>query len=881
MTLWDKIRTKQPLTKKDVEMPLINDEALKEIFAPSFTDLLKIKYSVGNGVFLFRDNQSLGGIVKIQPISLEAATTESKEEIFSKVNHALKTAIPTEYDNVWISQMFVAKKQNPKIVLNQIKQHCKVDNDFTKNWLNEVSEHLKDISNPNGAFIDVNTGNPWSLSQLDIYLCFYQEYKNEDKRSLEDKFKDTNEVLERLESAFQQATIGVSRVDNKEYADFLSSFLHNGTINYPNTSILNILDNDVSEIAVNKSKIKCNDGVFCFENQKHTQKRHNAYLPLEKITGDFNLGHLTAEQEDKMSILDKLQIGSIWQQTIIHLHKDAVLEILEKISNQSMGTNSDSEKNKETVILAQEKIAAGDNVYRLATGIYLSTNKIDQLDSMIRKVKSILGARGLEILSLSENPLAQEDFINFLPFNFSYKNDQKWYQKRTSLEYLSDITKLSPLYGRSQGTGSAALLKFNRGGEPLFFDPLADREKNAFGLIFGPMGSGKSAFLVDFLLQMIAVYNPRVFIIEKGDSFGLLLEHCKSLGLTTHRVAVKASSKDITLPPFADATKLITDKDNLDSDRDLLGEMLIIARLMITGGEKNEEKKFGREDSDTLSSAIKLAAQKTLDDKRKITLTEDVIFAIEELSKDNNLNPNEKERIRKMAKAMKVFIASDFDKKLFNTEGKLFPEVDITQLDVGILGNEGYQDKLAVAFIALMNNINTLAEAKQFEDRPTLILVDEAHLITTNPLLAPYVVKIAKMWRKLGAWLWLATQSLEDYTDKSKQMLSVMEWWICLSMGKQEVKEVSKFKNLTAEQEALLVSATKSKRQYTEGVVLSDRIEALFRNVPPSLSLALAMTEKDEKAQRMAIMKDKNCTELEAVYFISQEISKSRRSNAA
>ena len=48
-------------------------------------------------------------------------------------------------------------------------------------------------------------------------------------------------------------------------------------------------------------------------------------------------------------------------------------------------------------------------------------------------------------------------------------------------------------------------------------------------------------------------------------------------------------------------------------------------------------------------------------------------------------------------------------------------------------------------------------------------------------------------------------------------------------------------------------------------VVLSDNIEALFRNVPPPLFLALAMTETHEKAVRGAIMRERNCSELEAV----------------
>jgi hypothetical protein len=50
----------------------------------------------------------------------------------------------------------------------------------------------------------------------------------------------------------------------------------------------------------------------------------------------------------------------------------------------------------------------------------------------------------------------------------------------------------------------------------------------------------------------------------------------------------------------------------------------------------------------------------------------------------------------------------------------------------------------------------------------------------------------------------------------------------------------------------------------------------LFRNVPPPLSLALAMTEKHEKAARAEIMREQNCSELEAVYVIAERIAQNR-----
>ncbi len=37
------------------------------------------------------------------------------------------------------------------------------------------------------------------------------------------------------------------------------------------------------------------------------------------------------------------------------------------------------------------------------------------------------------------------------------------------------------------------------------------------------------------------------------------------------------------------------------------------------------------------------------------------------------------------------------------------------------------------------------------------------------------------MWRKLGAWFWLATQNIDDLPRAAEPMLNMIEWWICLS----------------------------------------------------------------------------------------------------
>jgi hypothetical protein len=58
--------------------------------------------------------------------------------------------------------------------------------------------------------------------------------------------------------------------------------------------------------------------------------------------------------------------------------------------------------------------------------------------------------------------------------------------------------------------------------------------------------------------------------------------------------------------------------------------------------------------------------------------------------------------------------------------------------------------------------------------------------------------------------------------------------------------------------------------------VLADQVEALFRSVPPPLTLALAMTEKHEKAERARIMRERGCSELEAVQVVAERIAAHR-----
>jgi len=177
-----------------------------------------------------------------------------------------------------------------------------------------------------------------------------------------------------------------------------------------------------------------------------------------------------------------------------------------------------------------------------------------------------------------------------------------------------------------------------------------------------------------------------------------------------------------------------------------------------------------------------------------------------------------------------------------------------------------------------MNTIQRDAERRRGAGRQSVVMIDEAHLTTTNPLLAEYLTRGSKMWRKWGLWLWLATQSLSDFPDTARKILSMAEFWFCLSLPAEEIGQVRRFRTLSEEDALLLAEARKSPGRYSEGVLLSGRPPMLFRNVPPAIAMALAQTEETEVAARMRVMEEQGLKdELEAVEVIAERIREARR----
>ena len=893
----------RPLTTADV----------KALYArpPSFTDFLPwVEYLPDSRCFLLEDGVSVGALFELTPAGTEARTPGFMAELRDAIQTAITEAIPELDDTPWILQLYVQDEPSLSDLLRQVEAYVPPgasESAYTRHFLELLMAHCARISRPGGLFEDsALTGTVWRGQVRRVRAALYRRLNPRGRvPSAVEVEAELNDVATKWTAALAAAGIRCRRGSGEDLYRWLLPWFNprpdcaEGAVEkllavapYPGDEDLPF-GADLGEVlTLSAPKSDNASATWWFDGLPHT------IVTVQGLRRVPDIGHMTAERpsgDHVFSLFDRLPEHTVMAMTITVKPQDLVRNHIGLVKRAAVGDSAEAELTREDAGAVEREMASGNKLYPLQLAFYIRGEDLADLRTNVNQLNALLLPNGLQPIAREADLLALDSYLRNMPMAYDARLDRV--SRRSRLVFSRHIANLLPLYGRSRGTGNPGLVFFNRGAEPLVFDPLhrADRKKNAHMLILGPTGAGKSALLVYLLQQMAAIHRPRIFIIEAGGSFSLLGQHFASHGLDVNQVTLNPGA-DVSLPPFTDAlrlldkdrrVKLVTDtealEENEDDDeeegdgpgRDILGEMEIAARIMITGGDEREDARMTRADRLLIRNAILLAAKSVAEQGRDQVLTRDVVAALTSIGRDTGLPEHRRNRALEMGDGMALF-CSGLAGQFFDRPGKPWPAADVTILEMGMLAREGYEDQLTVAYISMMSHINDLVERHQSNARPTLVVTDEGHIITTNPLLARYVVKITKMWRKLGAWFWIATQNLEDFPDASRKMLNMMEWWLCLVMPKEEVEQIARFKDLNEEQRSMLLSARKEPGKYVEGVVLSDNLEALFRSVPPPLSLALAMTEKHEKAERAEIMRERGCTELEAVHMVAQRIAARR-----
>lgn len=898
------------------------DEQAAYAIKPSFVDHLPwVEYLPESQSLLLEDGESVAALYELEPIGTEGREPGWLCQIRDAIENALQDSLDELEEQPWVVQMYAQDETNWEGYLKSLAGHIQPraqGTAFTEFYLRFFKAHLQAIAKPGGLFEDTTvTHLPWRGQTRRVRLVLYRRCQGAPSRRGQTPEKALKIMADRLIGALRGAGIAAKRMQGAQIHDWLIRWFN------PNPRLLGDSpadrerffeltrypesDEQVGELELaagtdfsqrlffGKPRSDVERGLWYFDDLPHR------VIVMDRLRSAPAIGHLTGETRNGADALnalfDQMPEDCTLCLTLLVTPQDTLEADLNHLASKAVGDTLASEQTREDVQTARSLIGSKHKLYRGSIAFYLRGRDETDLDNRSLQLCNVMLGAGLQPVRDEDEVAPLNSYLRWLPCNFDPAADKRhWY---TQLMWAQHVANLAPVWGRSQGTGRPGITLFNRGGGTLTFDPLSrlDRQMNAHLFLFGPTGSGKSATLNNIIAQVTAIYRPRWFIVEAGNSFGLFAEFAKRLGLSVHRVKL-APGSGVSLAPFADAWRLVETPSQVratetavddtetaeitgtqeveveEDERDVLGELEITARLMITGGEEREEARMTRADRSLIRQGILNAAQHCNTQGRTV-LTADVRDALRAMGNDPELPDSRRARLQEMADAMEIF-CQGVDGEMFNRDGTPWPESDITIVDLATYAREGYNAQLSIAYISLINTVNNIAERDQFLGRPIINVTDEGHIITKNPLLSPYVVKITKMWRKLGAWFWLATQNVDDLPKAAEPMLNMIEWWICLNMPPDEVEKIARFRELTPAQKALMLSARKESGKFTEGVVLSKRVEVLFRAVPPSLYLALAQTEPEEKAERYQLMKQHGIGELDAATLMAERIDRLR-----
>ena len=878
--------------------------------ARSFVDHLPWAEALEDGTILLEDGQSVGAVWEIEPRGTEGRASAWLTELRNGLHDVLQDSFEELDTAPWVIQTYTWREPDLSAAMDSFRGY--VDDrargsEFSDAYARTLAAHYRGVAKPGGLFTDRLSQTAWAGAHQRTLVVLHRWLR--EARPDGTDASPGAALLEaggKLMGALEGLGVGQRRLSGAEFhawltrwfnaytdltpddpAAFARDYLEDGELPYG--------DGFAETLFYAHPRSDAASGAWLFDR---TAMR---ILTVEGLRRPPAIGHVTGETrhgDAVNAVLDQLPEGTVYVTTLVPVPQDTVDAHVDRIASSATGESADAIRARADCRTAKEIMGERHKLYRLGVAFYLRAPSIDELARRTAAARTVLLRHGFRAVAPKDDVRALDNYLLHLPMAYEPDADRQAGWRQTRLAWVQHAANVWPMFGRSTGTGHPGLSFFNRGGEPLSFDPLnkLDRLKNAHGLLVGPTGAGKSATLGGMLAQLMAVHRPRLFVIEAGNSFGLLADWFESLGLSVNRVSLKPGS-GVSLPTFADAALLpeaaeITvdtetpadadlpelgdvEDDDEDEPRDILGELETVATLMVTGGEAKEVERLRRADRRVIRDAV-IEAAKNARAEGTAPRTEHVRRAFHLLAETREgLVAEARQRLRDMGDAIGLF-CDGFAGEVFNRDGDIWPETDVTLVDLAHFAREGYEAHLAIALISLLNVVNNIAERDQRTGREIVVAIDEAHIVTTHPLVSPYLVKIVKMWRKLGAWLWLATQNLEDFPGAARKLLNMIEWWICLVMPKEEVEEMRRFRDLSDAQRDLLLSATKAHLQYTEGVVLAGSVETLFRCVPPSLVLALVQTERHEKARRAELMAEHGITEVEAAMRVAAEIDAAR-----
>ena len=886
---------------------------------PSFPDhWAMVDFCDEKNVFLLNDGVSVGSGFELGDIPAEAASDAHLNAVFNKVRDTFANVVPLHAVDPWVMQMYVQDDYTLAPVLTHIARsiepHIRAT-PFTADYLARLGDLFTKMTRPEGLFFDPKTDAPFRGRRRRIRVLFYRRYHVQ-RPTRAHAVAEHDEVLEQIATKLMSPGLVLQRLTGKAYYQWWVSWFN------PKPALT---DGDtlalLQKFPYPKEKPasfqfaqnvffthpESDDKGFVFDGVKHRVLYVDGLKEAPEI-GLISRERRQANPRHRYALLDRLPEGAMYTIQVTFSSDDALDAHLMRIEKGIIGAGLKPTEVREDIKTARDELSMGNRLFWVNQAIYYRGADEASMQRIEKDLHTLFSDAKMPLIASNFDLHPLNSYLNALPFNFvpAFATKHLQYDR---LVYASELAALLPVYGRNQGVKHLPCFPFfNRLGEPVFFDILHHDfiSQNSHMALFANSGGGKSVAMGWMINALMATKNARIVLFEMGNTFDRMLIHCKEHGKKTKQLLFSnQKSKAVPLNPFCDAYKAIPEisenldeestarlaqkmmdlqatlnepaspleKDEQEESRSYVAELSLALRTMITEANEGEESLFTLADETLLIEIHSDAVLTSFHADVPQMLTVHVVAAFGRRLISETV-VTKKERLQDMHDRLKSYVINSSKARFFNVATEPLDDFDIFHIDISAIKED--KGKLALIMVSLLPRILAMAEATQEDNRPTFLVIDEAHAQFQIPVIVASALLIAKVARKLGLWLVPITQNVADmHSASATKILSLIETWILLGIDEKELADVQAFKQLTSEQQALVRDIDSQKGLYAEAVLIGSRHQGLFRVIPPRYLLALLLNEKSEKSARHALEKEYDV--LKAAEMVAERMENKRQ----
>jgi hypothetical protein len=418
----------------------------------------------------------------------------------------------------------------------------------------------------------------------------------------------------------------------------------------------------------------------------------------------------------------------------------------DKLTLQQQEDDLDSVKEK----VSSENVTNREQFFDTSIHVCLMGFDAEKLEAHTEQLESLLWRIGA-----TENMRGDAAVRSAFPLNYVEKS--RTLLRRDTPHLTESLSHMCPIFMEYQGVPDPGLIMNNRLGQPIYLDLFGSLVITAHSLIVGTTGSGKSFAFNNILMGTRVKYRPKVWIIDKGDSYESL---CLVLGGNYIRLATEPfqdpNSGVMRYPICINPFYLNQNEDGVAETPSSADTMFIadLLTMAMTAGNGDTNAAVHAKTRPLLFRALSEFFAEWIETKpNEEPILSDFVL---KLANTDFTDLKGEDLVEKLSLFFGIGpYAAIFDGKL-----QVDWDNDFTVLETQRMAKS---DALGVVTLALFRQIDIYCKFKLKKSRKKIIAVDEAWATLSSPTAASALAGFYREMRKYNAGCLLISQTVKDF----------------------------------------------------------------------------------------------------------------------